>query len=64
MSYLAKLRHKKDYHTIPDFYEKRGEMIKWCEGHFGDYGNNWALYMNVWRFRYKKDFSHFLLRWT
>lgn len=61
MSMYSLLRHKVDYHSVPNFKENREEMIEWCREQFGS--RNWALYRFLWRFRYKKDYAYFLLRW-
>lgn len=43
--------------------EQRGDRAAWCEEWIPNQ-NNWDLYMGTWRFRYKKDYAKFLLRWT
>jgi hypothetical protein len=70
MSYISNFRYKKafryekDYHSVPDFYQQRIEMSAWCNEQFGEFGTSWIFYRSVWRFRYKKDFSYFMLRWA
>ena len=38
------------------------EIIEWCIIMYGK--SNWDYYLHTWRFRYKKDYVTFLLRWS
>ena len=56
----SKWKYKHHYHKTINYYEKFEPMKEWCREQFGD---NWAFRGWIWRFRYKKDYVLFLLRW-
>ena len=43
---------------------RKDEMIQWCRSNFGAAGPSWYYYDYVWRFRFKKDLTAFMLRWA
>lgn len=53
--------YRKSYHSIPEYYNKKEDMLQWCREQFGD-----KFYFYAWefRFRFKKDLILFLLRWS
>lgn len=56
-------KYKKSYHSFPRYYDNADAMKEWCETNFP---GNWAFTKQgwYWRFRYKKDYLTFLLRWS
>lgn len=54
-------KYKHSYYNIPGYHEKYEDMRAWCHENFG---LNWQMYRRIWRFRYKRDYQTFLLRWT
>jgi len=58
------MRYKVGYHSIPNYYERRAEMREWCDENVGVMHINWKFKNWNWYFRFKKDYSHFLLRWS
>ena len=59
-------RYKVEYRNIPNFMERRVEVIQWCKDNLGAENINltWTSYAWKMRFRFKKDYVLFLLRWT
>lgn len=58
------MRYKVSYYTVPQFASKRQEMIDWCWATFGTAHITWKFKNWNWCFRYKKDYTMFLLRWA
>lgn len=54
-------KHKHSYYSVPNFKANLDDMRVWCQNNFA---NNWEMYNHTWRFRFKKDYMLFLLRWT
>jgi hypothetical protein len=46
--------------------EQRRAMHQWCLDNFGSYHTTfvWKYSAYTWRFRFKKDYVAFLLRWA
>jgi len=57
-------RYKINYNDVPDYYRKHLEIIDWCLENVGEPSITWKFYMFKCRFRFKRDYTMFLLRWA
>lgn len=58
------MRYKKELYSIPHIFERQPEILKWCSDSVGNFRINWKLGNGKIYFRFKRDYTHFLLRWA
>lgn len=52
------------YTDYKNYSETIDEACSWCIQSFGPEYERWACFMDGFKFRNKKDYNWFLLRWT
>lgn len=57
-------RYKVKHTEIPNFFARRLEITQWCIANVGEPTITWSYNSFTYRFRFKKNYVTFLLRWT
>lgn len=59
-------RYKVAYRPIAGYqqYLNIAEITNWCKENVGDPHITWSFSNWKWRFRFKRDYTMFLLRWS
>ena len=57
-------RYTVDYNSIPACHRVHTEILDWCHANVGYPRITWSFSNWKWRFRFKRDYTMFLLRWS
>ena len=57
-------RYTVDYGKVPGYFKQHLDIVDWCSENVGKPGITWEFRRFKCRFRFKRDYTMFLLRWT
>ena len=57
-------RYTVGYNEVPGYFKQHLEIINWCKENVGDPSITWTFKNFKWRFRFKRDYTWFMLRWA
>jgi hypothetical protein len=55
-------RYTVGYHEVPGYFKQHREIVDWCLENVGEPSITWKFHMWKCRFRFKRDYTLFLLR--
>ena len=61
---VVKFRYKIGYHEVPELRNKFLDVANWCNENIGERRITWDFDLYKCRFRFKRDYTMFLLRWA